>query len=170
MKTWIFSALALAIVASGAIGGGTARACPVGAGDVQSPIRKPIVQNVSLQASALFERAQQLETAASSRDRQAVAVERDAETLANRARVLRNQAQQVSAADRSSVVAIADELAARASLSRAQAVEERGQAADVRSQARSVRERAVQLVKVGNGGGGWRGVPTPPRRTAETTI
>lgn len=173
MKSSIFSALALAIAVSAGIPAmaGDALACPRGGNDQRRPVQRPVVQNVSFQASALFERAQQLETAASARERQAVAFDRDAETLANRARVLRNQAQLVSTADRASVVAIAEELTARASLSRAQAAEERGQAADLRSQARSIRERALQLVKVGNGGGGWRGTPVPlPRTTAETTI
>jgi hypothetical protein len=167
MKTWIFGALALAITVST----GAAMACPVGNnGEFEAPRRKPVVQNVSFQASELFERAQQLETAASSRERQAVAFERDAETFANRARILRNQAQLVSSTDRSSILALADDLTSRASLSRSQAAEERVQAADLRVQARSMRERAVQLVRVGNGGG-WRGRPVPPTsRTAETSI
>jgi hypothetical protein len=85
---------------------------------------------------------------------------------------LRNQAQLVAVADRSSILAVADELSARASVSRSQASEERSQAADLRVQARAVRERAVQLVRLNNGGGGgWRGRPVPgTSRTAETTI
>jgi hypothetical protein len=168
MKTWIFGALALAMTVST----GVAMACPVGNnGDVPQPPRRPVVQNVSFQASELFERAQALETAASSRDRQALAFERDAENLTNRARILRNQAQLVSSTDRSSIVALADELAARASLSRSQAAEERTQASDLRVQARSMRERAVQLVRNNGGGGGWRGGrPSAPLKTAETTI
>lgn len=166
MNNWIFGALALAMTVST----GAALACPVGIGDDRPPVRKPVVQNVSFQASQLFERAQQLETAASSRERQAVALERDAATLANRARVLRNQAKLVSFADRSSIVAIAEELSVRSSISRSQAAEERAQAADFRSQARSMRQRAVRLVKGGNGGGGWRGRPLPSTRRAETSI
>jgi flagellar hook-associated protein FlgK len=166
MKTWIFGALALAMTVSTS----AAMACPVGTnGEVQQRPRP--IQNVSFQASELFERAQQLETAASSRDRQAVAFERDAENLANRARILRNQAQNVSSTDRSSILALADELTSRASSSRSQASEERAQASELRVQARSMRERAVQLVRVGNGGGGWRGRPLPPTsKTAETSI
>lgn len=169
MKSWIFGTIALVFTASAS----GAMACPIGNGDVQQPPRKPVVQNVSFQVSELFERAQQLETAASSRERQALAFERDAETLANRARILRNQAQLVAAADRSSIVAVADELSARASAARSQASEERSQASELRVQARAVRERAVQLVRLNNGGGlgggGWRARPVP-NATAETTI
>ena len=60
MKTWIFRAVALAMTLST----GAAMACPVGNnGEVPAPA-EPVVQNVSFQASELFERAQQLETAA----------------------------------------------------------------------------------------------------------
>lgn len=168
MKTWIFAALALAMTVSTS----AAMACPVGNNN-EPPPRKPVVQNVSFQATELFERAQQLETAAANRERQAAAFDRDAETLANRARILRNQAALVAVSDRSSIFQVADELSARASLSRSQASEERNQAADLRVQARSVRERAVQLVRLGNGGGGWRGRPTGApmtKATAETAI
>ena len=153
MKTWIFGALALAITVSTS----AAMACPVG--NNNEPPKRPIVQNVSFQASELFERAQQLETTASARERQAAAFDREAETLANRARILRNQAALVALSDRSSIFQIADELTARASLSRSQASEERAQAADLRVQAKSMRERAVQLVRLNNNGGGWRGRP-----------
>jgi hypothetical protein len=168
MKSWIFGALAFAMTVST----GTAMACPVGNND--GPPRKPIVQNtqnVSFQASELFERAQQLETAASSHDRQATAFERDAETLANRARILRNQASLVAVADRSSIFQVADELSARASVSRSQASEERSEASDLRAQARQTRERALQLVRVNAPGGGWRGRSGPvPKSVAETAI
>lgn len=165
MKTWIVGALAVAMTVSASL----AMACPVGSSD--PPPRRPVVQNVSFQASELFERAQQLESAASSRERQAAAFDRDAETLANRARILRNQAALVSVSERSSIFAVADELSTRAAISRSQANEERSQAGELRLQARAVRERAVQLVRVGNGGGGWRGPSVTPRpQRAETTI
>lgn len=166
MKTWIFAALALAMtVASGA-----ASACPTGSVDL--PPRKPVVQNVSFQATQLFERAQELETAAASHERSAAALERDAETFANRARILRNQANLVALSDRASITAVADELSIRASTSRQQASEERASAASLRVQARAARERAVELVRLGNGGGGgWRGRPIPrATQTSETTI
>ena len=168
MKTWIFRSVALVMMLST----GVAMACPVGGNDEFSrPPPRPVVQNVSFQASQLFERAQQLETAAASRDRQAIAFERDAENLANRARILRNQAQLVSLGDRPSLVALADDLSERASSERSQAAEERAQASELRVSARTIRERALQLVR-GNGGGGWRGRPFAPSgvKTAETTI
>jgi hypothetical protein len=167
MKTWIFRGVALAMTLSTA----QAMACPVGSGgDNQPPPKRPIVQTVSFQASELFERAQALETAAATHDRSAQASERDAETLANRARILRNQAALVNAADRANIFAAADELSARASSSRSIAAEDRAQAADLRIQARTIRERAVQLVRVNNGGGGWRARPTTTQTKAETTI
>ena len=167
MKTWIIGALALAMTVSTSV----AMACPVGSNN--EPPKRPIVQNVNFQASELFERAQQLETTAAARERQAAAFDREAETLANRARALRNQASLVSLTDRSSIFQLADELAVRASVSRSQASEERAQAADLRVQARSMRERAVQLVRLNNGGGGWRGRPggaPMTKTTAETAI
>ncbi len=169
MKTWIFRTVALVMTLST----GMAMACPVGNnGEVQSRPARPIVQNVAFQASELFERAQQLETVAASRDRQALAFERDAETLANRARILRNQAQLVAQSDRSSIVALADDLAARAFSERSQAADERAQASELRASARTIRERAVQLVRNNGNGGGWRGRPVAPNAstTAQTTI
>lgn len=166
MKTWIFRTVALVMTLST----GAAMACPVGNNGEEQP-RRPVVQNVSFQASELFERAQQLEAAAASRNRQAIAFERDAETLANRAGILRNQAQFVAQSDRSSIVALADDLAARASAERSQAAEERAQATELRASARTIRERAMQLVRNNNGNGGWRGRPVSPGlQTAETTI
>src|SRR5690349_17192136 len=122
MKTWIFRGVALAMMLSTA----QAMACPTGNNDQQPPQKRPVLQtqNVSFQASELFERAQQLETAAASRDRSASAFERDAETLSNRARILRNQAALVNAADRANIFAAADDLSARASSSRSQAQED----------------------------------------------
>ena len=170
MKTWIFRGVALAMMLSTA----HAMACPTGGNtsEREPPLRRPVqqVQNVSFQASELFERAQRFETAAASRDSSASAFERDAETQANRARILRNQAALVNAADRASIFAAADDLSARASSSRSQASEDRIQAADLRVQARSMRDRAVQLVRIGNGGGGWRGKPSTSQTKAETTI
>jgi hypothetical protein len=164
MKTWIFRAVALAMTLSTA----QALACPVGNAD---PPKRPVVQNVSFQASELFERAQQLETAAAGRERSAQAAERDAETFAGRARILRNQAALVNVADRASIFAAADELSSRAASSRAIAAEDRAQATDLRVQARATRERAVQLVRAGNGGGGgWRARPTATQARAETSI
>jgi len=151
---------------------GIAAACPIGANDDFSPppVKKPVVQNVSFQASQLFERAAAFETAATSRDASAAALDRQAETLAQRARVLRNQASFVPVADRSSVLAVADELSAKAAADRSRASQERAQAAELRVQARALRERAVQLVK-GGSGGGWRGrgVPTPPVSTPQVS-
>lgn len=152
MKTWIFRGVALATILSTA----QAMACPVA--NNGDPPRRPVVnnvQNVSFQASELFERAQQLETTAASRDRSAASFERDAETLTSRARSLRARAALVNGADRASVLALADDLAARAVSSRALGAEQRAQAVGFRSQARTIRERAVQLVRVGNDGG-WR--------------
>ena len=77
MKTWMFGALALAMT----LATGVASACPTGNVD-PVPQRPRPVNNVSFQATQLFERAQQLETAAASHERSAAAFERDAETLA----------------------------------------------------------------------------------------
>ncbi len=173
MKTWIIGALALAMTAATTV----SSACPTGNVD---PPRRPIVNpvnNVSFQATQLFERAQQLETAASSHDRNANALDREAETFANRARILRNQAnlQQVSFTDRQNLVAVADELSLRAASARSEASEERQLASSLRIQARAARERAVELVRLGGGGGGgWggRGIPRPTTSgsTAEVGI
>lgn len=165
MKTWMFGALALAMT----LATGVSSACPTG-GNVDPP-RKPVVNNVSFQATQLFERAQQLESAASSHDRSASALDRDAETFANRARLLRNQANftQVSFSDRQNLVAVADELSLRASTARAQATEERQLASNLHAQARVARERALELVRVGGGtGGGWGGRPRAPVSTSTT--
>ena len=87
MKSGSFGVITLACMMIG----GTAAACPVGAGEGSRPTR-PVVQNVSFQASELLERAKRLESAASSRDLQARALEQEADSLSSRARVLRNQA------------------------------------------------------------------------------
>lgn len=168
MKTWMFGALALAMT----LATGVASACPTGNVD-PIPQRPRPVNNVSFQATQLFERAQQLETAAASHDRSAAAFERDAETLANRARLLRNQANltQVSFTDRQNLVAVADELSLRASSSRAQAAEERQVASNLHSQARVARERALELVRQGGGvGGGWGGRGKAPVSTSTAEI
>jgi len=165
MKAWILGVVALAL-GTASVG---ASACPVGPPDR----RTPVVQTVDTQASVLFERARELDAAASSHDRSAAALEREAETLAGRARLLRNQLQLVAIVDRPGIAAVAEELSARASSSRAQAAGERTTAAELRAQARAVRDRAVQLVNAGTGGGGgWRGRPVPrvSSGAAETTI
>lgn len=151
----LFGMFAFAVtVAAGPV----ASACPVGADDVR-PNPRPVVNNVSFQASELFERATRMETAAASREDDARARDQRADTLMNRARIIRNQASLVSFSDRQSMQAIADELTIRASEERSRASEDRAQASSLRMQARSLRERAVQLVRLenGNGGGGWRG-------------
>jgi DNA-binding protein H-NS len=165
MKTWMFGALALAMT----LATGVASACPTGNID-PVPQRPRPVNNVSFQATQLFERAQQLETAAASHERSAAAFERDAETLANRARLLRNQAnlQQVSFTDRQNLVAVADELSLRASSSRAQASEERQLASNLHAQARVARERALELVRQNGVGGGWGGRGKAPVSTSST--
>ncbi len=158
MKIFVFGALALAI----SLGSAVSAACPVGNEDG----RRPVVQNVALQASEMIERAQTLEASALDHDRSAASFERTAETLANRARILRNQAQLVALTDRNGVLEVADELAQRSAIERARASEERVRAADLRAQARILRERAVQLVRLQNGGrGGWNG-----RRAVDTAI
>ena len=167
MKTWVFRLVAVAMSLSTA----RAIACPVGTTSEQP--RRPVqqTQNVSFQASELLERAQALETSASSHEKTATALDREADTLATRARVLRNQAGFVNVADRQSLFSSADELAARAATSRQAASEERTEASDLRSQARTIRERALTLVRNQNGGG-WRGraVPKTTSTTAETSI
>ena len=141
MKSWIFGAITLSWLAFG----GAAIACPVGNGEGAIRPTRPVVQNVSLQASEMIERASQLESAASSRDVTARAFEQEADTLSSRARILRNQAGLVNVADRSSILAIADELSLRAASSRTRAAEERAQASDLRIEAQEpppARDRA----------------------------
>ena len=151
MRTWICGAITLACLSIV----GAASACPVGEGQVRPP--RPVVQNVSLQASEMLERASRLETVASSHDAQARALEQQANTLSDRARILRNQATFVNVSDRSSILAIADELVMRARNDRTRASEDRAQAAELRREAQTLRQRAVVLVRTGNGnGGGWR--------------
>lgn len=155
--------------------GPTASACRVGGDDIRP--QRPVVNNVSFQASELFERATRMETAAATREDDARVRDQRADTLMSRARVIRNQAALVSFSDRQSMQAIADELTIRASEERSRASEDRAQASSLRMQARSLRERALQLVRLENGGGrgGWRGkgggsvrdfaTPPPPRTT-----
>ena len=152
MRTWICGAITLACLAIG----GAASACPVGEGQVRP---RPVVQNVSLQASEMLERASRLETVASSHEAQARALEQQADTLSDRARILRNQATFVNVSDRPSILAVADELVVRARNDRMRASEDRVQAAELRREAQTLRQRAIVLVRNGNGNGngnGWR--------------
>jgi hypothetical protein len=140
--------------------GGAALACPTGNnGEGQRPVR-PVVQNVSLQASEMMERASRLESAASSHDQSARALEQEADTLSNRARILRNQAGLVNVSDRTSIMQIADELSIRAANDRSRAADDRAQSSELRLEAQSLRQRAITLVRNNGGGGGWRGRPT----------
>lgn len=147
MRSWIFGAITLACITLG----GAAIACP---GGVSVRPTGP-VQDVSLQATEMIERASRLESAASSRDATARALEQEADTLSNRARILRNQAGLVNVSDRPSILAIADDLAFRAASHRTRAADDRAQASELRLQARSLRERAITLVR-GTNNGGWR--------------
>ncbi|MBS2013139.1 MAG: hypothetical protein JST00_09645 [Deltaproteobacteria bacterium] len=167
MKTWMFAALSLVMT----LGAGAASACPVGAGNEPIERPRPVVTNVSFQASQLFERAQQLETNAASHERSATEAAREAETLTGRARLLRNQASlpQLTLAERQSLLGMADELATRAATAQAQAGEHRRIASDLRAEARIARERGLQLVRTGGGtGGGWGGRGRPKAPTATT--
>ncbi|MBX3216463.1 MAG: hypothetical protein KF850_30785 [Labilithrix sp.] len=160
MKSKIIGAITLACMMTAA---GAAFACPGGNGWTGGRPTRPVVQNASLQASELLERARRLESAASSHDATAKALEDQAATFANRARLLRNQATFVNVADRPSILDAADELALRAASDRSRAAEDRAQASELRTQARTLRQRAVALARGGNGGGGgWR-------RTTEAT-
>ena len=159
MRNWIFGAITLAWLTLGS----AALACP--AGGVEGGRPRP-VQNVSLQASEMIERASRLESVAASHDVQARALEQEADTLGNRARILRNQAALVNVSDRPSILAIADELSSRSMNQRARAADDRAQASELRLQAQALRQRAGVLVR-GSGGGGWRGRTTalPPQST-----
>lgn len=162
MKSWIFAAvtaMSLAAVPS------TALACGVG-DDVVRPAPKP-VQNVSLQASEMVERAGRLERAAASHEATAIAFDREADVLVTRARLVKNQAQLVSVSDRPSLLNVADDLLARADANRAQASGERSQAMELRTSARALRERALQLARQ-TGGGGWRRGADRPVRSADS--
>ncbi len=176
MKTRLFTLFGVAAFGL-TLAAGSASACPVGQGDDIRPRRPvaPVVNNVSLQASELFERASRLETAAASREESARSREMQADTLANRARMIRNQAVLVGFSDRENMMAVAEELVIRAADMRSRAAEDRAQASELRMQARTLRERAVQLVRLQNGGngngGGWRNkravrdfAPPPPSR------
>jgi hypothetical protein len=161
MKSWVFGVITLACTTIG----GAALACPTGGEQGTRPVR-PVIQNVSLQASEMIERAGRLETVASSHDAEARALEQQADTLTNRARVLRNQAGFVNVSDRSSILAIADELSVRAANERSRAAEERVQAQTFRIEAQNLRQRALVLVRGGGGGGGgWRRSTIAPQST-----
>jgi hypothetical protein len=163
MKSWLVGLIAAGLMAMG----GSALACPVGAGEKQPPTRP--TQNVSFQASELIERADRLESVATSHEQSAKSLDREATTLANRARLLRRQAGSVSGSDRSGLLAIADELALRAEGDRARAAGDRARASELRVEARGLRDRAIRLVRFGNNGnvvdgGGWRGRPNRDAR------
>jgi hypothetical protein len=131
------------------------------------------VQQVSFQqeANLLFARANELDSAASTRERNALAFDTEADTLASRARSLRNQAQLVSfTTDRENILEIADELSERAQVSRSRASAERMRASEMRSEATNLRNRATQLVRFGNGGGGGGGWRGGPRKTASEGV
>lgn len=164
---WIFAAITLVCVSLE----GSAMACPTNTEFAPPPRPRP-VQQVSFQqeANALFARASELESAASLKERNAVAFDSEADTLISRARSLRNQAQLVSfTTDRENILEIADELIERAQVSRSRASSERMRASELRGEAVNLRNRANQLVRLGNGGGGgggWRG--RDPVRRAPT--
>lgn len=157
MKIWIFAAITAGWLASSAVAG----ACPTGAEEGARPRPRPI-QNVSFQASELIDRAGRLESAAARQEQSARQLEQQASTLAERARVLQKQAALVNAADRLSILEVVDELTTRAAQERRQAANARISADQLRAEARSLRDRAVQLVRLGDGGsgtGGWRKRP-----------
>lgn len=148
MRSWIFGGITLACATLV----GSAGACPVG-GEGVRPTR-PVVQNASLQASEMIERAGRLDAMAGSREQQARMLDQEATTLANRARILRNESTFVTVSDRESILGVADELATRAMNDRARAAEERAQASSLRMEAQNLRQRAALLVR------GWRGKST----------
>lgn len=163
--SWIFAAITLACVSLE----GSALACGT---EFAPPPRPKPVQQVSFQqeANLLFTRANELDSAATTRERNALAFDTEADTLASRARRLRNQAQLVSfTTDRENILEIAEELSERAQVSRSRASAERMRASEMRSEATTLRNRATQLIRFGNGGGGggWRG---GPRKTASEGI
>lgn len=161
MKSWVVGLIAAGLMTTG----GSALACPVGNVNTQPPTRP--TQNVAFQASELVERADRLESLATSHEQSAKTLDREASTLANRARLVRKQAASVNASDRSSLLAIADELSLRADSDRARADGDRARASELRVEARGLRDRAIRLVRFGgngNGnveGGGWRGRRRP---------
>lgn len=157
MKNMFIGAITLACMTIG----GAALACPMGNGGTGARPTRPVVQNVSVQASELLERARRLESAASSHDAVARALEEEAATLSNRARILRNQASLVNVSERAGVLDVADELALRAADDRSRAAEDRAQASELRAQAQTLRRRAVALAGGGNGGGWRRTTATP---------
>ena len=166
--TWIFAAITLACVSLE----GSALACGT---ELAPPPRPQRVQLLSFHPEACHRvtRAHQLDSAATTRERNAAAFDTEADALASRARRIRNQAQLVSfTTDRENLLEIADELSERAQVSRSRATSERMRASEMRSEATNLRNRATQLVRFGNGnggggGGGWRG---GPRKTASEGV
>ncbi|MFO0743311.1 MAG: hypothetical protein U0270_45995 [Labilithrix sp.] len=141
------------------------------------PKPRPVqVQQVSFQqeANTLFARASELDSAASTRERNAIAFDTEADTLSARARSLRNQAQLVSfTTDRENILEIADELVERAQIDRSRASAERTRASELRADARNLRERANQLIRIGTGGrdgGPWRGPKRPTASSEGVTL
>ena len=181
MKTRVFGlfgALAFALT----LASGSARACPVGIGgdDGVQGRPRPVVNDVSVQANELIQRASRMESMAMARDESARRSEMQANVLMNRARMLRNQASLVAfSEDGQDLIAAADELSIRAAEMRSRAADERAQASALRMQARTLRERALVMVR--GGGGGWhrRGpvrdsvrdfAAPPPSTRSETTV
>lgn len=170
---WVFAAITLACVTSLTFAG-EALAC--GTGEfVPQPKPRP-VQQVSFQqeANTLFARASELDSAASTRERNAIAFDTEADTLSARARSLRNQAQLVSfTTDRENILEIADELVERAQIDRSRASAERTRASELRADARNLRDRANQLIRIGTGGrdgGPWRGPKRPTASSEGVTL
>jgi hypothetical protein len=148
MKSWIVCAMALSCLTAT----GAASACGTEEEGARRP--RPVVQNVSLQANEMLERAGRLDLMASSREQQARVREREADNLESRARVLRNESTFVNVNARAEILVVADELLQRAVDDRNRAAADRSQASQLRMEARNLRERANILVR-GNGGG-WR--------------
>lgn len=165
---WIFAAITMTCVSLE----GSALACGTG-GEFAPPPRPKPVQQVSFQQEAnnLFARANELDSTASVKERNAIAFDSEADTLITRARSLRNQARLVSfSTDRENILEIADELIERAQVDRTRASSERMRASELRTEASTLRNRANQLIRVGTGGGGggWRGGGGVKRPNAES--
>lgn len=143
-RTWIFAA----ITGTWLLSAGATYACGTSTDFTPTTTVRPPA------ADELLVRASELDSAAATRERTAVAFDAEADRLVNRARLLRNQAQLVSLSDRESIVEIAADLIERSSVLRTRAATSRGEAADLRREARTLRDRAAQLAR--NGSGGWR--------------